>query len=170
MTAVSVAKTLLETDPDVHVAVIEARRLCSGATGRNGGHLKSDAVMSFSSLRERFGEVEALRIVKYQKMNVDRVRQVAKEYCPRESELRDVEAVVGCQDQTTLDRLRASVDAYKATQPSGSVRYQFTDGDTAMKVGHRGRGRNMVTDGYLGIWNAWCGRRVNDACRGNVAV
>lgn len=37
ITGTSVAKHLLEGQPDARVTIVEARTLCSGATGRNGG-------------------------------------------------------------------------------------------------------------------------------------
>ena len=39
ITAAWIAKTLLDGKPDLDLLVLEARTTCSGATGRNGGHL-----------------------------------------------------------------------------------------------------------------------------------
>ena len=40
ITGISITRTLFEQDPSLKVVVLEARKLCSGATGRNGGHIK----------------------------------------------------------------------------------------------------------------------------------
>jgi monoamine oxidase len=40
ITGVSIARNLLELAPSLTLVIIEARQLCSGATGRNGGHCK----------------------------------------------------------------------------------------------------------------------------------
>ncbi|KAK7900189.1 hypothetical protein LTR67_003935 [Exophiala xenobiotica] len=41
MTAVSLCLTLFSRRPGLKIVIIEARDLCSGATGRNGGHCKT---------------------------------------------------------------------------------------------------------------------------------
>ncbi|GAA5870969.1 hypothetical protein JCM8547_000044 [Rhodosporidiobolus lusitaniae] len=48
----------------VKVVVIEARKFCSGATGRNGGHLTAYPVAHFCALAEKYGTEEAIRAVK----------------------------------------------------------------------------------------------------------
>jgi monoamine oxidase len=40
ITGISIARTLVEHDASLNVVILEARKLCSGATGRNGGHIK----------------------------------------------------------------------------------------------------------------------------------
>ena len=40
ITGSNVARNLLEHNASLRVVLVEARRLCSGATGRNGGHCK----------------------------------------------------------------------------------------------------------------------------------
>ena len=40
ITGTSIARTLFEHNPSLTIALVEARKLCSGATGRNGGHIK----------------------------------------------------------------------------------------------------------------------------------
>lgn len=44
ITGVNVARNLLLKRPDYNIVLIEARSLCSGATGRNGGHIKTIAL------------------------------------------------------------------------------------------------------------------------------
>jgi len=43
MAGVLTAYHILEKNPDLHVVLLDARALCSGATGRNGGHIKVQA-------------------------------------------------------------------------------------------------------------------------------
>ncbi|PYH81269.1 FAD dependent oxidoreductase [Aspergillus uvarum CBS 121591] len=56
------------------VVVIEARQLCSGATGRNGGHLKPDLYASPSRIGEVFGSTAAEELVEFEANNVRAVK------------------------------------------------------------------------------------------------
>ncbi|KAJ4468796.1 FAD dependent oxidoreductase [Lentinula aciculospora] len=43
------------------VVILEARDFCSGATGRNGGHLTPNPFINFSNTKARYGQQEALK-------------------------------------------------------------------------------------------------------------
>lgn len=47
ITGSSVAKELFEQDPALKLVIVEGRTLCSGATGRNGGHCNPGFFFSF---------------------------------------------------------------------------------------------------------------------------
>ncbi|WWC97887.1 hypothetical protein V866_004775 [Kwoniella sp. B9012] len=58
------ALNLLESDnPPRSVVMLEAREMCSGATGRNAGHCKPDIWRGFSEYAERFGKSQALKVL-----------------------------------------------------------------------------------------------------------
>ncbi|WVQ77774.1 hypothetical protein IAR50_007464 [Cryptococcus sp. DSM 104548] len=62
------ALSLLKSDtPPTSIVMLEARELCSGATGKNAGHCKPDAYRGFSEYKERFGAQEALNILANEK-------------------------------------------------------------------------------------------------------
>ncbi|GAA5905933.1 hypothetical protein JCM6882_009074 [Rhodosporidiobolus microsporus] len=46
------------------IVVLEARTFCSGATGRNGGHLTAYPIAHFEALQGRYGTEDAVRAVK----------------------------------------------------------------------------------------------------------
>ncbi|KIJ21232.1 hypothetical protein PAXINDRAFT_7005 [Paxillus involutus ATCC 200175] len=49
------------TESPLKVVILEARDFCSGATGRNGGHLTPEAYLEFDSRVSKFGVDEAKR-------------------------------------------------------------------------------------------------------------
>ncbi|GAA6038753.1 hypothetical protein JCM8097_002383 [Rhodosporidiobolus ruineniae] len=55
----------------VKVVVIEARTFCSGATGRNGGHLTAYPVVHYAALAEKYGVEDAVRAVKLEDEAID---------------------------------------------------------------------------------------------------
>ncbi|KAF7551993.1 hypothetical protein G7Z17_g4635 [Cylindrodendrum hubeiense] len=76
----SVAKTLLELSSEgkgpLKTVVCEARQLCSGATGRNGGHIKSTPYEVFSGFRAKFGPERAREIVRFQMKHLPTLLEV----------------------------------------------------------------------------------------------
>ncbi|KAK6906014.1 hypothetical protein I203_106849 [Kwoniella mangroviensis CBS 8507] len=58
------ALSLLQSpNPPKSVVLLEARELCSGATGRNAGHCKPDQWRGFTEYETAFGAEQALRIL-----------------------------------------------------------------------------------------------------------
>ncbi|WWC58905.1 uncharacterized protein I303_101450 [Kwoniella dejecticola CBS 10117] len=59
------ALSLLQSpNPPKSVVLLEARELCSGATGRNAGHCKPDQWRGFTKYANAFGAEEAIKILK----------------------------------------------------------------------------------------------------------
>ncbi|KAG5786921.1 hypothetical protein H9Q69_014008 [Fusarium xylarioides] len=52
------------------IIVLEARQLCSGATGRNGGHLKPDSYNAISAYASEYGIEAAAEVASFEAANV----------------------------------------------------------------------------------------------------
>ncbi|GJN94061.1 hypothetical protein Rhopal_007125-T1 [Rhodotorula paludigena] len=76
-----------EEQPTLRIVVLEARTFCSGATGRNGGHLTAYPIARFGTLCARWGVDEAKRAVRLEE---EGVRWVL-DGCEREDWTEDVE-------------------------------------------------------------------------------
>ncbi len=63
MTGTTVAKHCLATWPEKSVVILEARQFCSGATGRNAGHLKPDPWRAFTKFENLFGAEQSLKVL-----------------------------------------------------------------------------------------------------------
>lgn len=134
ITGASVTKTLLEANPSLRVAVFEARTLCSGATGRNGGQLATNAGEAYARRKAKFGTEQAGKIANFTFRTCDRVREVIKEYAQEESEYRDVMKVRAYLDDESFKAAKAGIEQMESDHPSLRGIYEVIDGDAVQKV------------------------------------
>lgn len=60
------------------VVIFEARQICSGATGRNGGHLKPDTYFGVPRYSRVYGNDNAAEIVKFETSQVTAVKALVE--------------------------------------------------------------------------------------------
>ncbi|KAF5669791.1 oxidoreductase [Fusarium denticulatum] len=74
-TAYHILKT---TSPPPHVFLLEAKDPCSGATGRNGGHLRPDYLVGAASNSKRYSASAAAEIVQFEARHLNVIRDLIK--------------------------------------------------------------------------------------------
>ncbi|KZT23022.1 DAO-domain-containing protein [Neolentinus lepideus HHB14362 ss-1] len=128
ITGCAVARTILRQPKsrDLRVTIVDAREICSGATGRNGGHIKESPYIDYEKLKNRYGELAAKKITDFQMSHLQRLLDVAKEVGATESsEIRVVDTVDAYFSSKTWDdavrRLQGFLDAY----PSEKAHYKI---------------------------------------------
>lgn len=123
ITGCSVTKALLEdkySSSFGHVIVLEARTLCSGATGRNGGHCVSAAGHKFSNWVETYGLDAARQIARFSLMNVARLREIVADMDERtrdRSEMRTVQKLCACTDEHLWTHHEKSLNMFATELP-----------------------------------------------------
>lgn len=60
------------------VLMLEARNVCSGATARNGGHLKPDLYYSHNDFREKYGEAGAAEIINFEHAHLQAMKELVE--------------------------------------------------------------------------------------------
>lgn len=127
MTAVSLANTLYSKQPNLEIAILEARDLCSGATGRNGGHVKAMSPGSWFERKEQFGTEEAIRIMEYEHSHVKEIIS-----CVRENniqcDLNEVEGLdVYYDEKVFLNACNAVKDMRRVAPSLGEIYKIYTN-------------------------------------------
>ncbi|KDQ54468.1 hypothetical protein JAAARDRAFT_196390 [Jaapia argillacea MUCL 33604] len=104
ISACAIAKTVLhdfdsecrkQSEKPLSIAIVDARDICSGATGRNGGQIKESAYMDYSALLKQKKSPETAKTISRFRINHrKRLMKVAKEMKVREQcEVREVDTV-----------------------------------------------------------------------------
>jgi glycine/D-amino acid oxidase-like deaminating enzyme len=77
---VATAYHLLESGSKASITLVEARGACSGATGRNGGHLRPDLYGHIPTYIDRFGVKDGAAIAEFEAAHITAFKNViAKE-------------------------------------------------------------------------------------------
>jgi hypothetical protein len=71
ITSVSTAQHLLRLEPQIRIVILEARAAISGATGRNGGHIKASPWADYHDLKQLFGKDSGMKIIKFRMAHLD---------------------------------------------------------------------------------------------------
>lgn len=121
ITGIAVAKTLLEP-PDgkaqgepLRVAMLEAREACSGATGRNGGHIKESAYLEYGFLKKKYGKEVAMEVIRFRLAHLDALIAVAEaegEEVVKESRIRRCETVDVCFEEEVWEETKAKLEVF----------------------------------------------------------
>lgn len=139
ITGCSVTKALLEhpSTANSRVAVLEARTLVSGATGRNGGHLVTASGHTFGPLAEQHGTEAAKEITRFSIMNIEHLMRLVREFDPalqEECQIRDVLKVMAVGDDETWASAKSSVLGFQDKVPEYSTYHRIIERDQVPKV------------------------------------
>lgn len=143
ISGVSVSHHLLDTSatpingyesPKSSLTMIEARDFCSGATGRNGGHIYPYAD-DYSELKSALGEAEAKKIISFRFDHVKTLVSLANELgIAEETQAREVESANVFLDSSVFDAAVEALSEFRADTAKESSRYVVYHRDEARTV------------------------------------
>ncbi|KAH8179008.1 FAD dependent oxidoreductase domain-containing protein [Sarocladium implicatum] len=116
ITGAAAARTLVELSPKpLRIVVVEARQICSGATGRNGGHIKCGPHEMFSTLQTVIGKKRAAEVTRFQMRHLEMLKQVG-EHIP-EADVREVETVDFFVQENEFEKIKKHIREAKEWLP-----------------------------------------------------
>jgi glycine/D-amino acid oxidase-like deaminating enzyme len=74
-----IAYNLLTRYPNSRIVMLDAREMCSGSTGRNGGHTKAASYRTYLQHKAELGKEEAMKIVRLEWANIVETHGLARE-------------------------------------------------------------------------------------------
>lgn len=125
-----VAKTLLDHPGSGSkiVTVLDARGLCSGATGRNGGQLVKPYALRYAQLAESFGHEMATKIARMALHTLEEMHRLAAAYddeLKAEANARRVTKCIVYMDKESWSRVQGAVEMYEAHLPEEKGSFQL---------------------------------------------
>lgn len=82
LAGVGTAYHILQEKPDVQsIVLLEARQICSGATGRNGGHVKPDTYFNVPKYTKLYGPKAAAELAAFEASHVLAVKDLIEREC-----------------------------------------------------------------------------------------
>ena len=119
------------------VVVLEARQLCSGATGRNGGHIKASAHEDFALMGRTLPPGRAAGLVRFQLRHLGELVGLCEGQGIRVAECREVETVDLYIDEGVFREAVGQVEELGRWVPEFEMR--VWEGVEAREVSERGR-------------------------------
>jgi hypothetical protein len=142
LTGASLCRTILreagKLGVDRRVVMLEARSVCSGATGRNGGHVKVSPweVMRGLKLKGITGQ-RARKIVEFQRRHLELLLALCRTEGMEGAELREVETVDLFVDGEGWEEAKGCVEGLKREEGMAGMDWDLRvwEGEAAREVG-----------------------------------
>jgi hypothetical protein len=141
ITAAAVARSLLQEserkDQNISITVLEARDICSGATGRNGGHIKASPHETFDRLEAKFGTERAITLTKFQLSHLGYLIELCESKGYDNAECRTVETIDLFLDQKIFDKACHTTTRLRTLLPEHQARvYQAAQAQEVISHSH----------------------------------
>lgn len=138
ITGASIARTILSEcalmNIKQRVVMLEARETCSGATGRNGGHIKCTPFESYHDCKQRFGSERAKKLVRFQMSHLPLLVELAKKEGWDVAEAREVETLDVFYDEEAWTEWKEMVEEYRRDMPNEAKDVFVWEKDVAREV------------------------------------
>ncbi|KAI0307404.1 FAD dependent oxidoreductase [Multifurca ochricompacta] len=135
ITGASCTRTLLRKGPSgLRVLVLEARDVCSGATGRNGGHINPPLFHDYAQLKSEFGIDSAKRIIRFRLAHLSALREAIEDIGALDySQIRRVQKLDVHFDRDTFKEQKKAFEEWRVDMPEEAVGFYVVEGSEVAK-------------------------------------
>ncbi|KAJ7669064.1 hypothetical protein B0H17DRAFT_1247021 [Mycena rosella] len=132
----AIARTLLKNaSAPLRVVMLEARDVCSGATGRNGGHVSPNTYQDYAWLEGSYGPSAAQAILRFRLAHLPALVAVAEEEgLLRESQARTVTQFDVYLQDTLFRRAKDALAGYLRALPEYQGRHTTLEDKAALQL------------------------------------
>ncbi|PFH48210.1 hypothetical protein AMATHDRAFT_150398 [Amanita thiersii Skay4041] len=124
-----------EKAPSLEVVMLEARGACSGATGRNGGHITPVLYPHYASLKAEYGIELAKQIIRFRLAHLPLMLKVsAEENLSQDSQCREVEAFDVFHNADLYSQAKKMLSEYQNDLKQESLDYKIYEGPECVKA------------------------------------
>ncbi|THH04443.1 hypothetical protein EW145_g5519 [Phellinidium pouzarii] len=138
ITGASAARTLFREGSDsLKVLMLEARDVCSGATGRNGGHIKPPLHHDYLLLKKKLGAEQAAKLIRFRLMHVrETLKTATEEDILDKSQCREVDSLDVYFTPDTFKEAKEQLQAWKKDMPEEAKDYKSIESEEAIERFH----------------------------------
>ncbi|KAI0027001.1 FAD dependent oxidoreductase [Vararia minispora EC-137] len=139
ITGTALARTILDYigKESLSVVMLEARTTCSGATGRNGGHINPPLYTDYVQLKEEFGRDMAKRIIRWRLSHLYELQRVAFEEGALEfCQIREVDCLDVYYSKEEYAKAKELLAAWREDMPEEAQKvYSVDDKEAKARLG-----------------------------------
>ncbi|EEY21537.1 FAD dependent oxidoreductase superfamily [Verticillium alfalfae VaMs.102] len=128
----SIAHNLLSRRPDINITLIDARSLCSGATARNGGHIKTMTYAVWDHRKQRLGLEEAIKMTAFEQSHLDVMAHIVHANS-LECDFVPVQGVDAYYDETVFAKAVAALQDMRLHAPNLADKYKICTDTTVLQ-------------------------------------
>ncbi|KAF3911161.1 hypothetical protein AA313_de0208735 [Arthrobotrys entomopaga] len=155
ITSTAILREIYRLNPYLRITLLEARGICTGATGRNGGHIKEGPYEEYPRLKKIYGADAAARILRFRLRHLEELKEVAREEgtgCISASEIREVLGTDVFFDEETMAHGIARFEEWKRELPDMGREWDVMDKETTRTKLHLPTAIGAITGPAGALW------------------
>ncbi|KAK7899812.1 hypothetical protein LTR67_003557 [Exophiala xenobiotica] len=132
---ISTALHLIRRDSSLKIVMLEARNAISGATGRNGGHIKAVPWADYYALKEAFDKESAVKVTKFRLAHLDAMvaEAAALGEAGEAGLVRRLEGISAVYDKEAWNFAKVKLDAFLEDFPEERDKWTMCEDESELK-------------------------------------